>query len=105
VNVTAQERTFKHLDRANDVRLPRADLRKRLVTQPCLALGAICDPPDYMDTAKVDYLLSGVHRLGEKLIARYCEQAGVNPSTRLKDLTVKQRLALVEVLNGSKCFG
>lgn len=56
-------------------------------------------PGDLWGSARLSYVLRMPRKSGPASVARVCERAGVVPDLRLKDLSGRQRLAVVVLLH------
>ncbi len=87
---------LKALAIANQVRLRRYELRRRLRTRSADVRDILAEPPDYLSTAAVEWLLLSVPGLGMSRASRICLRVQLSPSTRIGRLTERQRRVLVE---------
>jgi hypothetical protein len=86
------------LQRANDVRSRRAQLKRDLKAgrQPIHEL--LLEPPDYLETAKVFDLLLAVPKYGRVKVNKILSQCRISPSKTLGGLSGRQRGELVDLL-------
>ena len=86
------------LQRANDIRSRRAQLKRDLKAgrQPIHEL--LLEPPDYLQTAKVFDLLLAVPSTGASRSTRSSPSAGISPSKTLGGLSERQRGELVDLM-------
>jgi hypothetical protein len=86
------------LQRANDIRSRRAQLKRDLKAgrQPIHAL--LLDPPEYLQTAKVFDLLLAVPKYGRVKVNKVLSQCRISPSKTLGGLSERQRGELVTLL-------
>jgi hypothetical protein len=100
--LTAPERSLvqrmEALQRANDIRSRRAQLKRDLKAgrQPIHEL--LLDPPDYLQTAKVFDLLLAVPKYGRVKVNKILSQCRISPSKTLGGLSERQRGELVALL-------
>src|ERR1700685_4408752 len=100
--VAAPERSLTQrmeaLQRANDVRSRRAQLKRDLKAgrQPIHEL--LLEPPDYLETAKVVDLLLAVPKYGRVKVNKVLSQCRISPSKTLGGLSERQRGELVALL-------
>ena len=85
------------LDRANGIRLARAELKRQLARGDVKVWDVISDPPEEAYKAQVQEMLGAVHRVGKGRVRKMCGRAGVNPVAELGQLTVRQKMSLVHV--------
>jgi hypothetical protein len=86
------------LQRANDIRSRRAQLKRDLKAgrQPIHEL--LLNPPDYLQTAKVFDLLLAVPKYGRVKANKILSQCRISPSKTLGGLSERQRGELVTLL-------
>ena len=86
------------LQRANDIRSRRAQLKRDLKAgrQPIHEL--LLTPPDYLMTAKVFDLLLAVPKYGRVKVNKVLSQCRISPSKTLGGLSERQRGELVTLL-------
>src|ERR1700756_1549058 len=86
------------LQRANDIRSRRAQLKRDLKAgrQPIHEL--LLEPPDYLMTAKVFDLLLAVPKYGRVKVNKILSQCRISPSKALGGLSERQRGELVALL-------
>ncbi|MGH2876745.1 MAG: integration host factor, actinobacterial type [Solirubrobacteraceae bacterium] len=100
--LAAPERTLiqrmEALQRANDIRSRRAQLKRDLKAgrQPIGEL--LLKPPDYLQTAKVFDLLLAVPKYGRVKVNKVLSQCRISPSKTLGGLSERQRGELVALL-------
>src|SRR5438477_12809462 len=98
----APERSYvqrmEALQRANDIRSRRAQLKRDLKAgrQPIDAL--LLNPPEYLETAKVFDLLLAVPKYGRVKVNRILTQCRISPSKTIGGLSERQRGELVSFL-------
>src|SRR5450759_3806948 len=100
--VAAPERSLvqrmEALQRANDVRSRRAQLKRDLKAgrQPIHAL--VLNPPEFLGTAKVFDLLLAVPKYGRVKVNKILSQCRISPSKTLGGLSQRQRAELVALM-------
>ena len=99
----APERSYvqrmEALQRANDIRSRRAQLKRDLKAgrQPIDAL--LLNPPEYLETAKVFDLLLAVPKYGRVKANKILTQCRISPSKTIGGLSERQRAELVSLFN------
>jgi hypothetical protein len=83
------------LQRANDVRTRRAQLKRDLKAGRTQIHGLLLDPPGYLQTAKVFDLLLAVPKYGRVKVNRILTQCRISPSKTIGGLSERQRNELV----------
>ena len=98
----APERSLKQrldaLDRANEIRTRRAQLKLDLRAGRAQIYGLLLDPPSYVQTAKVSDLLLAVPKYGRVKVNRVLTQCRISPSKTIGGLSERQRAELVSFL-------
>jgi hypothetical protein len=100
--VAAPERSLVQrmvaLQRANDIRSRRAQLKRDLKAgrQPIHEL--LLEPPDYLETAKVFDLLLAVPKYGRVKVNKILSQCRISPSKTIGGLSERQRGELVALM-------
>jgi hypothetical protein len=86
------------LQRANDIRSRRAQLKRDLKAgrQPIDEL--LLRPPDYVETAKVFDLLLAVPKYGRVKVNKILTQCRISPSKTIGGLSQRQRDELVAMM-------
>jgi hypothetical protein len=87
------------LDRANHIRVRRAQLKRRLKSGEMSFQQVLLDPPDYVLTAKVYDMLLAVPRLGRVRAGRMLGQCRISQSKTIGGLSDRQRGELVELFH------
>ena len=86
------------LQRANDVRSRRAQLKRDLKAgrQPSHEL--LLEPPEFLETAKVFDLLLAVPKYGRVKVNKILTQCRISPSKTIGGLSERQRRELVALM-------
>jgi hypothetical protein len=86
------------LQRANDIRSRRAQLKRDLKAgrQPIAEL--LRQPPEYVETAKVFDLLLAVPKYGRVKVNKILSTCRISPSKTIGGLSERQRNELVELM-------
>ncbi|MHB1570136.1 MAG: integration host factor, actinobacterial type [Solirubrobacteraceae bacterium] len=100
--VAAPERSLvqrmEALQRANDIRSRRAQLKRDLKAGRTSIADLLLDPPDYLLTAKVFDLLLAVPKYGRVKVSKILSLCRISPSKTLGGLSERQRGELVALL-------
>jgi len=100
--VAAPERSLvqrmEALQRANDIRSRRAQLKRDLKAGRTSIAKLLLDPPDYVMTAKVFDLLLAVPKYGRVKVSKILSLCRISPSKTLGGLSERQRGELVALL-------
>ena len=100
--VAAPERSLMQrmeaLQRANDIRSRRAQLKRDLKAGRTPIHELLLDPPDYLQTAKVFDLLLAVPKYGRVKVNKILGQCRISPSKTFGGLSERQRGELVALL-------
>ena len=91
------DQRMEALNRANDIRVRRARLKRDLKSGELRIEQVIADPPDYVLTAKVYDMLVAVPRLGRVKVTRLLTQCRISQSKTVGGLSERQRAELLEL--------
>ena len=83
------------LERANEVRIKRAQLKRDLNGGRRTLESVLRDPPDYVLTAKIIELLLVLPRYGRVRVDQVLADCGIATNRRVEQLSDAQRAALV----------
>ena len=101
--VAAPERSLvqrmEALQRANDIRSRRAQLKRDLKAGRTPIHELLLDPPDYVQTAKVFDLLLAVPKYGRVKVNKILVHCRIAPSKTIGGLSERQRSELVSLLH------
>ena len=86
------------LQRANEIRTQRAQLKRDLKGGRVQVHSLLLDPPEYVQTAKVFDLLLAVPKYGRVQVNRLLNQCLISPSKTIGGLSQRQRQELVAFL-------
>lgn len=86
------------LERANHVRLQRAELKRLVKHEPSLAVFQIRQPAPWSAGMRVEELLGAMPYAGPALVNRWFITAGVSWRKTLGGLTQRQRDALEDIV-------
>lgn len=85
------------LQRANDIRVKRAQLKRDLKAGRVQVEDILANPPDYVSTAKVFDVLLAVPKFGRVKAARFLNQCRISQSKTVAGLSERQRQELVDL--------
>src|ERR671932_1937730 len=83
------------LQRANEIRTRRAQLKKDLKAGRVSIQALLLDPPEYVLTAKVFDMLLAVPKYGRVKVNKVLVQCRISPSKTIGGLSERQRSELV----------
>lgn len=86
------------LQRANDIRTRRAQLKRDLKAGRRSIRELLLDPPEWVETAKVFDMLLAVPKYGRVKVNKILQQCRISPSKTIGGLSERQRSELVEML-------
>jgi hypothetical protein len=86
------------LERANEVRTKRAQLKRNLKAGRESIHTLLMDPPEYVETAKVFDMLLAVPKYGRVKVNKVLTQCRISPSKTIGGLSERQRDELVKLL-------
>lgn len=91
------DQRMEALNRANDIRVRRARLKRDLKSGDRRIEQVIADPPEYVLTAKVYDMLVAVPRLGRVKVTRLLTQCRISQSKTVGGLSERQRAELLDL--------
>ncbi|HEY8638184.1 MAG TPA: integration host factor, actinobacterial type [Solirubrobacterales bacterium] len=86
------------LQRANEIRTRRAQLKRDLKAQRASIHQLLLEPPEYLETAKVFDMLLSVPKYGRVKVNKILQQCRISPSKTIGGLSERQRSELVSLL-------
>ena len=86
------------LQRANEIRTRRAQLKKDLKGGRVSIHTLLTEPPEYVETAKVFDMLLAVPKYGRVKANKILQQCRISPSKTIGGLSERQRSELVSLL-------
>ena len=89
---------FEALERANEIRSARAQLKRDLKAGRRSVAGVLAAPPENLLTLKVEALLRATPKYGQAKVDRVLRTARVSPSKTLGGMTDRQRREVVNLL-------
>ena len=89
------DQRMEALQRANDIRVRRAQLKKDLKLGRALIEEVLGHPPEYVLTAKVFDMLMAVPKFGRVKAARFLNQCRISQSKTVGGLSDRQRAELI----------
>jgi hypothetical protein len=92
------DQRMEALQRANDIRSKRAQLKRDLKGNKVKIQTLLMDPPEYVQTAKVIDMLMAVPKYGRVKTNRILNQCRISPSKTIGGLSERQRAELVSQL-------
>jgi hypothetical protein len=86
------------LQRANEIRSRRAQLKRDLKGSRVTIQSLLTDPPEWVETAKVFDMLLAVPKYGRVKVNKILVQCRISPSKTIGGLSQRQRAELVQML-------
>jgi hypothetical protein len=86
------------LNKANEIRSARAQLKRDLKGGRQSIHGLLADPPEFVETAKVFDMLLAVPKYGRVKVNKILAQCRISPSKTIGGLSQRQRNELVALL-------
>jgi hypothetical protein len=86
------------LQRANEIRTRRAQLKRDLRAGRASIHHLLTEPPDWVETAKVFDMLLAVPKYGRVKVNKILQQCRISPSKTIGGLSERQRAELVSML-------
>ena len=87
------------LQRANEIRTSRAQLKRDLKSGRASIHRLLLDPPEWVETAKVFDMLLAVPKYGRVKVNKVLVQCRISPSKTIGGLSERQRSELVSLLS------
>jgi hypothetical protein len=101
-SVAAPERSLQQrmdaLQRANIIRMRRAQLKRDLKAGRHTIHDLLLEPPEFVETAKVFDMLLAVPKYGRVKVNKVLQQCRISPSKTIGGLSARQRAELVSLL-------
>ena len=101
-SVAAPERSLvqrmEALERANQIRTRRAQLKRDLKAGRASIHDLLLEPPEFVETAKVFDMLLAVPKYGRVKTNRILNQCRISPSKTIGGLSERQRTELISLL-------
>lgn len=95
---------MRALERANKVRLARAELKRRVATGQIDVADVLLDCPWEADSMAVADLLMSQRRWGQTRCRRFLAQVPMSEKKTIGSMTDRQRQTLVALLNGAGSY-
>lgn len=92
------DQRMEALDKANQVRSRRAQLKRDLRSGRTSIVAIIADPPDFVLTAKVFDMLMAVPKCGKVKATRFLNSCRISQGKTIGGLSERQRTELLEQL-------
>ena len=98
--LAAEPQHLQALERANRVRLARAELKRQVAAEEVMAADVVLSRPWEADSMSISELLMSQRRWGRARCRRMVVSLGLPENKPLGTLTERQRLGLAERLRG-----
>ena len=89
---------MKALNRANEIRTKRAQLKRDLKAGKTKVEQLLMDPPDWVESAKAFDMILAVPKYGRVKANKILTQCRISPSKTIGGLSERQRAELVSML-------
>jgi len=89
---------MRALERANNIRTRRAQLKRDLKAGKAKVESLLLDPPEWVETAKVFDMILAVPKYGRVKANKILTQCRISPSKTIGGLSQRQRAELVQML-------
>lgn len=86
------------LERANRIRVNRANLKRDLKSGRVQIYQLLLEPPEYLETAKVFDMLLAVPKYGRVKVGKILNHCRISPSKTIGGLSERQRNELISLL-------
>jgi hypothetical protein len=94
----SHDQRMRALERANDIRSRRAQLKRDLKAGKTKVEALLLDPPEWVETAKVFDKILAVPKYGRVKANKILTQCRISPSKTIGGLSQRQRAELVQML-------
>lgn len=88
------------LERANEIRTKRANLKRDLKAGHANIVDLLSEPPEFIDTMKVFDLLLATPKYGRVKVNKFLVSCRISPSKTIGGLSQRQRGELIGLLRG-----
>ena len=92
------EQRMTALQRANEIRTKRAELKRELKAGRVRVRSVIQEPPEYADSMRVFDVILAAPKYGRVKVNKILQSVRVSPSKTLGGLSARQRAELVSML-------
>ncbi len=96
--VRSPTQRMEALQKANEIRSRRAQLKKELKNGDIHIVDVLRNPPEYVQTAKVLDLLLVVPKYGRVKATKVLTRCRISPAKTVVGLSERQRIELIEAL-------
>lgn len=96
----SHDQRMEALQRANEVRVRRAQLKRDVKAGRVSIEQLLVDPPGYLETAKVIDLMLAVPKLGRVKVNKILTRCRISPSKTFGGLSERQRREIVSTMTG-----
>lgn len=86
------------LQRGNEIRTRRAQLKRDLKAGRALIHLILMEPPDYVETAKIFDMLLAVPKYGRVKVNKVLQVCRISPSKTIGGMSERQRAELISML-------
>lgn len=98
--VRSLDQRMEALARANDIRVKRAELKRKVKVGAVDVAVMLADPPQFVETMKVFDLLLAMPKTGAVKAQRIMRALSISSSKTVSGLSTRQRDAIVRELTG-----
>lgn len=99
---SAGRQNMRALERANRIRLARAELKRRIARGEVAVADVLLDPADEIAGMEIAELLTSQKRWGSTRCAKFLEMIGLYETKTIRSLTERQRSAMAAVLTADR---
>lgn len=92
------DQRMRALEKANEIRFFRANLKRDLKAYRVGILDILSDPPEQLDSMKVFELLLSVPTLGRAKVTKMMNACHMSPSKTISGMTHRQKSELLSLL-------
>jgi hypothetical protein len=100
--ITTGRQNMRALERANKIRLARAELKRRIATGDVAVADVLLDPAEEIGGMELSELLTSQKRWGSTRCSKFMHSVGLNEAKTVRSLTERQRSAMAAVLTAGR---
>lgn len=93
---------MRALERANQIRLARAELKRRIGRGEVAVADVLLEPSEEVEGMEIAELLTSQKRWGSTRCTRFLESIGLNETKTIKSLTERQRTVMAAILTAGR---
>jgi hypothetical protein len=100
--IATGRQNMRALERANKIRLARAEIKRRIAKGDVAVADVLLDPSEEIGGMEISDLLTSQKRWGATRCSKFMHSIGLSEAKTVKSLTERQRSAMAAVLTSSR---